>query len=132
MTAMVTSTWFRNLATLLVMTMTCISVVPRAQAGFVPSDSGTVQTERSQDMATVQKVLENKKVRQRLQDLGYAPAEIEARLAALSDAELHRLSTQMESLTAGGNGVGLVIGVLLVILLVILILELTGNHVIIT
>jgi len=79
-------------------------------------------------MATIQKALEQKLVRERLKDLGYTDDEIKARLDQLSDAEVHSLATQLDSLAPGGE-LGLVIAILVIIILVIVILMLTGHRV---
>ena len=57
---------------------------------------------------------------------GVNPAEAEARLAMLSDAEVVRLQKQISEVPAGGDFVGLVAGILLITLLVLLITDLLG------
>lgn len=57
---------------------------------------------------------------------GIDPAEAEARLATLSDAEAVRLQQQIAEVPAGGDFVGLVAGILLITLLVLLITDLLG------
>jgi hypothetical protein len=52
-----------------------------------------------------------------------APADVEARIAALTDAELNTLATQMADLPAGGDSALVVIGI---VFLVLLILEAVG------
>lgn len=62
-------------------------------------------------------------VRQAMHQLGVDPADADARVASLSDAELMQLQGQLDRLPAGGDGVLVVIGVVFVVLLI---LELTG------
>ncbi|MGD0662360.1 MAG: PA2779 family protein [Syntrophorhabdales bacterium] len=57
-------------------------------------------------------------------DLGFSPKEIAARLARMSDDQLHRLAQKLDDLKPGGDGVGLVVA-----LLVIVVLQLTGHRV---
>ena len=57
---------------------------------------------------------------------GVDPAEADARLATLSDAEVMRLNKQISEVPAGGDFVGLVAGILLITLLVLLITDLLG------
>lgn len=109
---------------LLIMTMTIISLMPQVQASFVPS-SQTHETEMaSEDLEVVTKALENKVVKQRLQDLGYSPKEIQDRLSQLSEQEIHQLALKVESLTQGGI-LGAVIAVLVIVILVLVIMRLT-------
>lgn len=121
----------RWIATMLVVVMGLVSFVPRVEASFVPSDQSdrsASPNSRQEDMATIQKALEQKLVQERLRDLGYTDDEIKARLDQLSDAEVHSLATQLDSLAPAGE-LGLVIGILVIILLVIVILMLTGHRV---
>ena len=118
----------RNTALVLVVVMTVFSLVPRVDASFIPSEESAASSLRSKDLGVVQKVLEQKMVQERLRSLGYSEEEIQARLDLLTDAELHQLATQLDTLTAGGDGIGFVIGILLIIVLVLLILHLTGTR----
>jgi hypothetical protein len=67
MTAMLESRAMKQLAVLMVLIMGLLSLAPRAEAGFVASQA--LQT-RNEDTATVERVLQNKVVKQRLQEMG--------------------------------------------------------------
>lgn len=134
MLTILASAWFRRTAMLLVLTMTTLALVPKVEAGFMPTDrsfgsSQEMQDLRAQDMATVKKALENKLVTERLSALGYSAEEIDARLAQLSDAEMHQLASEIDTLTVGGDGLGVVIALLIIIILVIVILKLTDTRI---
>jgi hypothetical protein len=105
-----------------------------AFAGLAPSRvSGltSVTSVRDADLIAVQRALEHKIVAQKLRDYGVAPAEIQHRLASLSDAELHQLASATRGLPTGGDGVGTLIGILIIILLVIIILKLLNKEIIV-
>jgi hypothetical protein len=122
----------KRTAFLLIVVMGLLSGVPRVEAGFVPSgliESG--QAGRVQDAAAVQKVLENRMVSERLATLGYDRSEIDARLSRLSDAEMHSLATQLDSLAPGGDVVGLVIGILVIVLLIVVIVKLMDKTIVV-
>ena len=121
----------RRIAMLLVVLMGVFSVVPRLEASFVPSDESFASNARQKDMAMVQKVLEQKVVKERLKALGYTEEEINSRLDQLSDDEIHQFATQLDSLTSGGGAIGFIIGILVIILLIFLILHLTDKKIII-
>jgi hypothetical protein len=87
---------------------------------------------RQQDLATLQRALENKLVQERLKALGYSDEEIKARLDQLSDGDLHNFATQIDTLTAGGDGLGLVIALLVIIILVIIILKLMDKKIVVS
>lgn len=118
----------------LVVAMLIIGIAPRLEAAFAPSEALALSSAaRSSDTATVQTVLENKLVRQRLHDLGFSADEISAKLAQLSDQQIHSIAQKLDDLKVGADsGFGVVIAVLVIIALVLLIIHLTGHKVIVT
>ena len=129
MKAFMTDPVVRGIAMMLVVVMGLVSLVPRVEASFVPSDQSASSNSRQDDMATIQKALEQKLVKERLKDLGYTEEEIKARLDRLSDAEVHRLASQLDSLMPAGGWEVAVIILLLVAVLVVLILMWTGHKI---
>jgi hypothetical protein len=71
-------------------------------------------------------VLERVEVQQQLQAQGVSVELAKARVAALSDAEAAQLAAQIDSLPAGGDGVGALIGAILIVFLVLLITDILG------
>ncbi len=122
----------RRVAITLILIMLPLSFIPRVEAAFIPSDESFSSMMRQQDMATVQKALEHKLVKQRLSDLGYTEEEIAARLNQLSDQELHSFASHLDSLNPGGDGLGIIIAILVIALLVILILKLWDKRIVVT
>ena len=117
----------------LVVAMLIIGITPRLEAAFAPSEALVLSSAaRSTDAATVQAALENKLVRQRLQDLGFSADEITARLYQLSDEQLHSIAQKLDDLKVGSDGFGVVIAVLVIIALVLVIIHLSGHKVIVT
>jgi hypothetical protein len=128
MKAFFTDPVVRGIAMMLVVVMGLVSLVPRVEASFVPSDDQSASSiSRQEDMATIQRALEDKLVRERLKDLGYTEEEIKARLDRLSDAEVHSLASQLDSLMPAGGWEAAVVVILLVAILVVLILMWTGH-----
>ena len=107
-----------------------------SRALFLPTNfapSQNLSAQRTLEIKKIQYLLENKVVRQRLQDLGLSESEITTRLAQLSDQEVHQLSTHIDSFIPGGDsGLGIVIALLVIAILVVVLLHLTGHRVIIT
>jgi hypothetical protein len=93
-----------------------------AQAGIVGTLQAVEAGTRAADLATVDAALARDEVRARFVALGVAPEQVEARVAALTDAELRTLAGQMADLPAGGDALA-VIGI---VFLVLLILEAVG------
>jgi transcriptional regulator of heat shock response len=122
---------FRRIAMVLVFSMTIISIVPQVEAAFVPSGESFPFSIRQQDVDTVKKILEQKLVKQRLNALGFSEEEIKARLDKLTDNELHRFATQLDTLTSGGDALGVAITILVIIGIIALILFITGKRIVI-
>ena len=119
----------RWIATMLVVVMGLVSLVPRVEASFVPSDQSPSSISRQDDMATIQKALEQKLVKERLKDLGYTEEEIKARLDRLSDAEVQSLASQLDSLMPAGGWEAAVLVLVLVAILIVVILMWTGHKI---
>ena len=105
-----------------------------AFAGLAPSrvtGVTAIATTRDADLLAVQRALEHKVVAQKLADYGVAPGDAQARLASLSDGELHLLASYSKGLPSGGDALGAIIGILVVIILVIVILKLLDKEIII-
>ena len=95
---------------------------PVAEAGLVTTLQAAAATTRTQDLATVNAALAREEVRAQFEALGVEPAQIESRVAALTDAELRTLAGQMGDMPAGADALA-VIGI---VFLVLLILEAVG------
>lgn len=93
-----------------------------ARAELVGTLQAVEASTRTQDLAAVSATLARQEVRAQFAALGVDPAQVDARVAALTDAELRQLSTQMADLPAGADALA-VIGI---VFLVLLILELVG------
>jgi len=87
---------------------------------------GTLQAvetqSRAADLATVNSALAREQVRAQFESMGVDPSQVDARVASLTDAELHTLAGQMNDLPAGGDALA-IIGI---VFLVLLILEAVG------
>jgi len=122
----------KPIALYLVIALFIISVFPKAgDTAFVPSEF--IALDRAADIEKIQKTLEMKIVKERLQALGLNQEEITTRLDQLSDQQIHQLATKIDDLRIGqGNALEAVIALLVIILLVVLILHLTGHRVVVT
>ena len=117
----------------LIILMFVIGIVPRVDAGLSPSEIIPISPfDRISDLQKIQKFLEMKLVRERLEKYGFTKDEIQARLGQLSDQQIHQFAQNLDDLKVGGNGADVVIIVLLIAILVILVLYFTGRKVVIT
>ena len=126
------TTFIKQIAWCLVFTMLILGIAQGVEAGIVPSELINSKVNRTQDIDTIQKVIESKLVQERLEKLGYSSDEVRARLERLDDQQLHRLAQNLDSLkVAGDSGLGIVIALLVIAILVVLLLQLTGHKVIV-
>jgi len=116
----------------LVMALFVMGMVQRVYAGFSPSEVvGLSQLDRSADLEKIQKILEMKMIRERLDKLGFSQDEIQKRLGLLSDQQIHQLALKLDELKIGGNAELLLVVLLAAVLAVVLYLWLTGRKVVI-
>jgi Family of unknown function (DUF6627) len=92
------------------------------QAEVIGTLAGLESAQRDTDLARVNRVLATAEARDQLQALGVDQAQVEARLAGLTDSELSTLADKLESAPAGGD----VLAVIGVVFVVLLILEAVG------
>jgi hypothetical protein len=90
------------------------------------------ESHRWEDLQKLQTVLESKVVRQRLQDIGLTPEEINTRLSKLTDDQLHELATNVEAMIPAGDGLGIVIALLVIAILVVVLIYLLNHRIIVT
>ena len=123
----------KHLSWYLIIAMFIIGIAPKADAGIAPSEIIVMsQVDRTADLGKIQKVLEMKMVRERLEKLGFAQDEIQSKLSSLSDQQMHNLALQLDDVKAGGDGLGIVIALLVIVILVVLLIQLTGHRVVVT
>ena len=124
--------FMKQIAWYLVVAMFVIGIAPRVDAGLVPSEViALTQFDRQADLGKIQKVLETKMISDRLAQYGLTQDEINARLAQLSDQQVHNFALQLDDLKVGGDGLGIVIALLVIAILVVILLYLTGHRVIV-
>ena len=125
--------FMKQISWYLIIAMFIIGIAPKADAGIAPSEIIVMsQVDRTADLGKIQKALETKMVRERLEKLGYAQEEINSRLAQLSDQQMHNLALQLDDVKVGGDGLGIVIALLVIVILVVLLLQLMDHKVVVT
>lgn len=121
----------RLLAVYLAIMCFVIASLPRESFAFiVASQTDDSVFDRQVDISTVQRILESKAVSEKLASIGLTKEEIDERITRLTDTELHQFANQLNSIYAGGDGVGIVISLLLIVVLVLVILNLTGHKIV--
>lgn len=93
-----------------------------ARAELVGTLQAVESSTRSHDLAAVSAALARQEVRDQMAALGVDAADIDARVARLTDSELRTLADRMSEMPAGGDALA-VIGIVFVVLVI---LELVG------
>ncbi|HSW32749.1 MAG TPA: PA2779 family protein [Steroidobacteraceae bacterium] len=93
-----------------------------AQAELIGTLQAVEASTRAQDLATVNSALARDQVRAQFAAFGVDPAQVETRVAALTDSELRALAGKVAEAPAGADALA-VIGI---VFLVLLILEAVG------
>jgi hypothetical protein len=126
--------FMKSISWYLVIALFLISIVPRVDAGLVPSEAVRLAAvDRVEDLQKIRQVLEMKVVGERLMQLGMTSDEVQQRLASLSDQQIHQIALQLDDLRIGQtDALGVIIALLVIAILVIVILKLTGHKVLVT
>ena len=105
----------RLLSSLLIVCLASLGLP--VHAGMLPTDAA------NPERARVLTVLERSDVQGQLQANGVNPADVKARVTAMTDDEVAQLAGQIDSLPAGGTDV---LGVILAVFIILLITDLLG------
>ncbi|MDI6801334.1 MAG: PA2779 family protein [Thermodesulfovibrionales bacterium] len=125
--------FMREVAWYLVFAMFIIGIAPKVEAGFVASEAIALsQVDRAADIENIQKTIETKMIKERLEQLGFTQDEINSRLSQLTDQQIHQIALQLDELKVGGDGLDIIIALLVIAILVIVVLQLTGHKVTVT
>lgn len=93
-----------------------------AHAGMIGTADLADEHRRGADLALVQGFVEREDIQQQLEAYGVDPLLAADRVAALTDAELQEMALNIDTLPAGGDG----LGVVLVVLAILVLLEVLG------
>lgn len=97
-----------------------------AVAALIPTEVAS----ESAKIALARENIKNFIARQDSQNLliakGISPEEAKARIDSLTDAEVLMVSQHIESMPAGGNAVGVIVGAILLVFIILLITDLLG------
>lgn len=96
------------------------------QAAMIGTGESLARQAAQMDRQKLAYLLERSDVRNQLAAWGVQPEEAQAVIDNLTDAEIRAMAGNMESLPAGGNAVGVIVGAALVVFLVLLITDILG------
>lgn len=113
----------RPVATMVAVTMVLFGVSGAiARADMVTTGAILRSAEAHSDRQKVVNFLDQARVRRELTKLGVSPAEARARVAALSQSQLHELAGRIQKLPAGGD----ILEVALLVFVILLITDILG------
>ncbi|MWJ28334.1 PA2779 family protein [Halomonas sp. ZH2S] len=102
-----------------------VAAAPHGQAetGLVSTQAALNADSSSAERERISEILARADVQEQLLAQGVSLDEVEARVAALSDAEVHQMAEQLEQLPAGAGGV---IGALFAVFIILLVTDILG------
>jgi hypothetical protein len=113
----------RNIARVLVVSMFCLGLpIPAAHAELVATDEAdTAQPIRTSARERIASLLDRAEVRAGLERHGVSASEAKARVDALSDDEIGRVTARLDALPAGGDAISaaLLVGFLAFVILLV-------------
>lgn len=95
-----------------------------AMAGLVDNEQLAMQAELQMKRDEVRSFMARDDVRAAMLDYGVNPADVDARIANMTEAELLRIQHQLDQLPAGGDGG--VLGAILIVILIFVLLDVLG------
>jgi hypothetical protein len=112
----------RSCVALISLSIVSLGLQMPAAAGIVGTADAVAAVQQQNHRGTVQGILARADVREQLVGLGVDPADVEARVAALTDAEVATLAGRIDGAPAGGDAL-VIVGIVFVVLMI---LEFTG------
>ena len=109
-------------AVTLAFSMTLVPLTP-ASAGLISTGRIIEQDRVSADRERVASFVAREDVRKEFQKHGVNPDEAAARVAALSDVEIGQIADKLDSLPAGQDALGVVVGAAVTIFIILLITD---------
>lgn len=115
-----------------VVTIFFLGAVPTVEAEFVPSPVTTASdSSRFAEVEKIQRAMETKIIKDRLEKLGYTSEEVQLRVNSLSDAQVHQLALKVDELNTGGDAFGVIVAILVIAILVWIVFYLYGHRIVI-
>ena len=99
--------------------------------GSIASPDLQESSTRAGDIDKIQLALENEIVQAKLRAYGLTQEEIQSKFQEMTDSQISLLAQASDDVLAGGDGLGIVIGILVVVLLVIVIIKLMNKSIVI-
>jgi hypothetical protein len=97
-----------------------------AIAALIPTERAISLDESTKARESIKNFLARQDSQNLLISRGISPEEAMARIDSLTDAEALRVSQHIESMPAGGNAIGIIVGAILLVFIILLITDLIG------
>ena len=98
----------------------------RGEAAMVGTEMLIRSPQHQKAAARIEEFLNRQEVQAALVSQGVDPEEARARVGSLSGTEVERIAGIVDSLPAGGDGIGAIVGAALLVFLVLLITDILG------
>ena len=128
------SLFFAALSIFIAVALLCISSLTKEAAAAMMASklsAASPSSLKGQDLEKVRAFLEKKVVLQKLQDFGMSKEEALSKIEKMNSQDLHLLASVVDTAPAGGDALGVAIGLAVLAILVIIILKLLNKEIII-
>jgi hypothetical protein len=116
------------IVSLLILALLNLSVcLGPAYASMIKTSVVLKQEIQTIDKKPLLSILERNEIQHQLESWGVDPGEAKARINALTDQEMAKLSQRIEEMPAGGSALGLLVGAGLFVFVVLLITDILGE-----
>ena len=95
---------------------------PQAPSSLISTNTALSAERADKDRERIGEILAREDVQEQLLAQGVNPADVESRVAALSDQEVRQMADQLEDLPAGAS----VVGVLFAVFIILLVTDILG------
>ncbi|GGX93404.1 hypothetical protein GCM10007160_21220 [Litchfieldella qijiaojingensis] len=102
-----------------------VAAAPQPASPLVSTQDALQSDQVNADRERINEILARQDVQEQLLVQGVDPADVEARVAALSDEEVRQMAEHLDDLPAGAGG-GSVVGALVLIFVILLVTDILG------
>ena len=103
----------------------CIISAP-ARAKMINTDEILKQSQYDLSRKSINTFLDRSEVQKYLVAWGVSPEEAKARVDSLTDEEIENITSRIDRLPAGGDGLGAIVGAALLIFIILLVTDILG------
>ena len=117
----------KAIALLVIVSFSTFSIISApVHAKMINTSKTFQQSQNDLTSKSINTFLDRSEVQKYLVDWGISPEEAKIRIDSLTDEEIENISSKIDNLPAGGDGLGTIVGAALLIFIILLITDILG------